>query len=153
MTFTNWIQIFRGFQRLFTVFNFAYPLTLVHGDLHFNNIASRGDNYIFFDWTDACIAPPFFDMMTLFFVDNPKDDSVVELRHTYLSEWLLYASMEALLQAWEIARPLCALHYAVTNQYLVKNLEPRTKHEYKHLLPKHLRYLLTFTEDFVKNDK
>ncbi len=33
MTFTNWIQVFRGFQRLFTVINFAYPLTFILGDV------------------------------------------------------------------------------------------------------------------------
>ncbi len=29
MTFTNWIQVFRGFQRLFPVINSAYPLTYI----------------------------------------------------------------------------------------------------------------------------
>ena len=27
MTFTDWIQVFRGFQQLFSVINSTYPLT------------------------------------------------------------------------------------------------------------------------------
>ena len=31
MTFTKWIQVFRGFQRFFSVINFAYPLIYGQG--------------------------------------------------------------------------------------------------------------------------
>ena len=39
--------------------NYAIPQTLVHGDLHSGNIAVQNDNFIYFDWTDCCVAHPF----------------------------------------------------------------------------------------------
>jgi hypothetical protein len=34
----------------------AVPPALVHGDLHLSNVARRPGGYLFFDWTDACVA-------------------------------------------------------------------------------------------------
>lgn len=45
---------------------FSIPSTLVHGDLHFGNVARSNGNLIFYDWTDACIAHPFMDMLPIF---------------------------------------------------------------------------------------
>ena len=41
------------------------PLTLLHGDLHMNNVAAGPKRPLFFDWTDACIGHPFFDLITV----------------------------------------------------------------------------------------
>ena len=46
---------------------YRIPQTLVHGDLHLGNVALYEDNYILFDWTDSCIAHPFFDMFLFYF--------------------------------------------------------------------------------------
>ncbi|HUM71585.1 MAG TPA: alpha/beta fold hydrolase, partial [Chloroflexota bacterium] len=45
---------------------FAIPEKLVHGDLHGGNVAVQGNDFIYFDWTDACISHPFFDMLNIF---------------------------------------------------------------------------------------
>jgi Ser/Thr protein kinase RdoA (MazF antagonist) len=57
--------------------NCSIPQTLVHGDLHTGNIAVQHDNYIYFDWSDGCVAHPFFDVLT--FMEN-IDDSVEQTR-------------------------------------------------------------------------
>jgi hypothetical protein len=46
------------------------PDTLVHGDLHAGNIGLRGGRSVFFDWTDACVAQPFLDLVT--FLDESE---------------------------------------------------------------------------------
>ena len=38
------------------------PNALVHGDLHLANVARRDGEYLFFDWTDACVTHPFLDL-------------------------------------------------------------------------------------------
>jgi hypothetical protein len=44
---------------------YGIPATLVHGDLHWGNIAIKDENAIFFDWTDGCVCHPFIDLATL----------------------------------------------------------------------------------------
>ena len=45
---------------------FAVPATLLHGDLHLSNVAKGPAGYLFFDWSDACVAHPFLDMIMVF---------------------------------------------------------------------------------------
>jgi len=59
------------------------PEALVHGDLHLSNVALLDGHYVFFDWTDAGVTHPFFDLIDVF---REPDDSVREqLRGAYLS--------------------------------------------------------------------
>lgn len=136
--------------------SYNIPETLVHGDLHLGNVAVDKGNYILFDWTDSCITHPFFDLFDLFFTRSRKSwlkpfntfwkqHSLSSLRDTYLSQWLEYESPERLLKAWEIAKPLCALHHSVTYQYIIATLEPRTKHELSRALPNFLREVIRFS--------
>ncbi|MEO1378551.1 MAG: phosphotransferase, partial [Cyanobacteria bacterium J06635_10] len=123
--------------------SYQIPQTLVHGDLHLGNAVLYQDNYIIFDWTDSCISHPFFDMFELFFIRKniPFLSSVSSLRDEYLSQWTAYEPKSRLLEAWMLAKPLCALHHAVTYQHIVACLEPRAKQEIN-ALPYFLRRLL-----------
>ena len=40
----------------------ALPDTLVHGDFHPGNAFFDGDRAVIFDWSDACVAHPLFDL-------------------------------------------------------------------------------------------
>ena len=63
----------------------SIPQTLVHGDLHTGNIAIQYDNYIYFDWSDGCVAHPFFDVLT--FKENIDDPiEQTRLRDIYLAQ-------------------------------------------------------------------
>ncbi len=87
--------------------------------------------YIFFDWTDSCISHPFFDLFELFFIRSSKFCVnqfqsfwhhyyyIPQIRNTYLAQWLDYESKDRLLEAWTIAKPLCALHHAITYQFII----------------------------------
>ncbi|MGB3637256.1 MAG: phosphotransferase [Rivularia sp. (in: cyanobacteria)] len=119
---------------------YKIPQTLVHGDLHLGNVALYNDNYLLFDWTDSCISHPFFDMFQLFFAEN--NTSVKDLQDEYLAKWNFYEPKSRLLEAWELAKPLCALHHAVTYQYISNCLEPRDKEMFSMALGDFLREIL-----------
>ncbi len=135
--------------------NYKIPQTLVHGDLHLNNIALHEGNYIFFDWTDGCIAHPFFDLFLLSRENNQKSLRMwlenLLIRQSrehewdqYLSQWSHYETKERLLDAWEIARPLAALHHAITYQNMRHILEVRNKQEVISAVPYFLRYVINY---------
>lgn len=134
--------------------SYKIPQTLIHGDLHLGNAVLYKDNYIIFDWTDSCISHPFFDMFELFFLRKniPFLSPVSNLRDEYLAQWITYEPKPRLLEAWTLAKPLCALHHAVTYQHIVACLEPRAKQELN-ALPIFLRELLKCKIEGVMSNK
>jgi len=124
--------------------SFAVPPTLVHGDLHLGNVARSAGSYLFFDWTDACVAHPFFDTISIFEANDPNVQA--RLRDSYLGVWAAYEPIERLLEAWELAMTLCALHQAVSYQHIVATLEVTSKPELASGLSYWLRMLLQSLE-------
>ena len=119
----------------------AVPQTLVHGDLHGGNVGRQNGGYLFFDWTDACISHPFFDMIDIFF---EKDTAVqTQLRDAYLAEWQAVASLPELLDVWALAEVGAAIHHAISYRYILENIEPRARGDLEHMLPFWLRKILT----------
>ncbi|WP_285163443.1 hypothetical protein [Shewanella goraebulensis] len=105
---------------------FKIPNTLVHSDLHIENIApasarhqelNYGDNqrdkgFVFFDWSDGCISHPFIDGTYLFRMDDSEDKQYVI--DAYLSRWSKYGSRDELIQAWQLAEVICYAHQAIS---------------------------------------
>lgn len=118
---------------------YAVPATLVHGDMHMSNVARRTEaapatgHYLFFDWSDACIAHPFLDLIEL--LDEGDAAAQIQLRDRYLAMWTAYEPMERLLAMWEIAYPLCALHQAVSYQAILHHIEPACINEVGWAMP------------------
>ncbi len=100
---------------------YRLPPALVHGDLHGGNIAAPGGTPSFFDWTDASVSHPFFDLPILL----PGEDDAAEsrLRDAYLALWTAYEPPDRLRAAWALARPLGALHHAISYRSLLGSLE------------------------------
>ncbi len=95
------------------------PLTLLHGDLHMNNVAAGPTRPLFFDWTDACVGHPFFDLVTVVHGPIPlagasPDESRTRLRDAHLSAWTDYGSPEQLMDIWRAVEVVGALHHAVS---------------------------------------
>jgi aminoglycoside phosphotransferase (APT) family kinase protein len=123
------------------------PDALVHGDLHLGNVARVGRSYVFFDWTDACVAHPFLDLIE---VHREEDQDVrARLRDAYLSIWTDYGSPEELLELWEVATPLAALNQAVSYRHILANAEPGAVQEIEWWLPHWLRQVLETDFDAV----
>ncbi len=105
--------------------SYNVPYTLVHGDIHMGNIARPNSAFLFFDWTDACIAHPFLDMIDILLAKDPAAQT--QLRDRYLAEWTAYEPMERLLEMWSLVYPLCALHQAVSYQQIIAHCEPAAR--------------------------
>ena len=126
---------------------YRLPHTLVHGDLG-GNILINDEGYAFFDWTDVCVTHPFFDMATIsgaYFDESalPQDaDTDARLRDAYLIAWTGYAERERLLEAFEAAKPLGALHQAMSYMWILTNIAPDARAELEGGLAHWLRILL-----------
>jgi hypothetical protein len=91
--------------------------TLVHGDLHGGNIMRTADGYVPFDWSDACVADRYVDVL-LFLTRVSKDQNVrAAFLERYLEAWP-GVSRAALAEYVELAEPLAAMHQAVTYRAL-----------------------------------
>jgi hypothetical protein len=117
------------------------PSTLIHGDLHTGNVALRNGVYLFFDWTDACIGFPFLDLFEVYFFGQ-QAAAYARLRDAYLAAWQEFETPARLLEAWELARPLCALHHSISYLSIVTNIEPLVRKELFDGLPDYLHRLL-----------
>jgi len=116
------------------------PQTLVHGDLHLNNVARSAGHEQFFDWTDACVSHPFFDLISVF--DQSDSTRQAQLRDEYLAVWSEYASLERLLEAWNLAQPLSALHQAISYQQILVGLEEVAQLDFQDAVPYYVRKIL-----------
>ena len=96
------------------------PETLLHGDLHLGNVAYKGGRYIFFDWTDASVGHPFFDLIV---VHNERDaERKGRSLAASLQSWRAWGDEQVLQRTWRVATPLCFLHHAVSYLYILRNL-------------------------------
>jgi len=87
--------------------------TLVHGDLHAGNLMRVADRFVVFDWSDACVADPFVDVL-MFLTRLPDDEALrTTCRERYLDAWPGLARAEAARYVG-LAEPLAAMHHAVT---------------------------------------
>ena len=100
----------------------AIPATLVHGDLHLGNVARSEGELVYFDWTDACIAHPFIDLLSF---QWEKDESKREaMLDAYLEPWDGAETPERIREAVALAAVVIPLHHAVSYQTIVAGIEP-----------------------------
>lgn len=112
------------------------PATLIHGDLHLGNVASRDGTLTFFDWTDASVSHPFVDMVVIF---GERDEaSRARLRDAYLTIWTGFAPMERLRELWSLAAVVHALHHAVSYGVMLEHIEERARGEVERAVPAYL---------------
>lgn len=102
--------------------SYGLPDTLVHGDLHMGNAARNDQRYYIFDWSDPCVAHPLMDMITPYFFHEDLDGQT-RLRDGYLSQWTEWEPMDRLREAWRLAKPLAALHQAVSYLHILLGQE------------------------------
>lgn len=136
--------------------DYAVPESLTHGDFVSVNIIARGGDTVFFDWSHSSIAHPFFDLPFVLpqpTAGGPSDFYALtltpairaRLEDAYLTPWTSYEPMRRLRQALALARPLAALHYALTfYRYIVPTVEDAV--EWGASVPRLLRVALADAE-------
>ncbi len=131
--------------------SYGLPPTLVHGDLHWGNIALKPEGTIMFDWTDSCIAHPFLDLATLLdLLDAFPEREAAQacLLDRYLAVWTDYAPLERLREAVDLAHALGHLHQAISYLTIINGLETASKDEVAsglpHFLRQHLRTIRAY---------
>lgn len=96
------------------------PATLVHGDIHDENVCLTSHGWVLLDWTDACVAHPFVDLARPLMDATAAERSAVE--SIYGSAW------QGLFPASEIdfsvraARVLGAAHQAETFRRMIDEI-------------------------------
>ncbi len=99
--------------------------------------ALTGPRPVFIDWSDCSIAHPFFSLS--FFDDIMEmegylpdvDDLRERLRTAYLGPWSTFAPMKELVEAFELARPLAAIHNAlIYQQQILPGMQQRWEMHY-----------------------
>jgi hypothetical protein len=109
------------------------PNTLVHGDLHADNIVISDGDYLIFDWTDACIAHPFIDAATfLRYAERASVDQATceRWRDRYLRGWEELASYDVTSRLFELIEPLAAMHQVITYRWLLDSLDPSERWQF-----------------------
>ncbi|WP_076538590.1 phosphotransferase family protein [Shewanella sp. UCD-KL21] len=107
-------------QAISALQQYHLPNTLVHSDLHIENVAQVNGEYVFFDWSDACISHPFIDGTYLFRMPPSADkQQVIE---AYLAQWRQFQPLPKLKQAWSMAEVVCYAHQAVSYAQMINRL-------------------------------
>lgn len=97
----------------------AVPETLVHGDFHLGNVATEAGRLTLFDWTDACVSHPLFDLATVFY-DETQEDAI----EAYVREWSAIVPADRLRRALPLADALACIHHAVSYERISEGMEP-----------------------------
>lgn len=109
----------------------ALPDTVLHGDFHPGNAARVNDTYCIFDWTDSCIAHPFFDLLP--FLHSLRGDEHALTRQQvvdeYLGSWEQYLPRARLDEAWRITQVLGSLFHAIGYLAITENMEEADRWE------------------------
>jgi aminoglycoside phosphotransferase len=127
---------------------FNVPLSITHGDFWSGNTIIRDDGgCLFFDWSDASISHPFFDMP--FFLNEIEAelphvaDAREQILTAYLENWTRYEPMANLRHAYDLAKVLGYLHQALFyHAHIFPNIESHVRWEVQNMLPHLLRHVL-----------
>lgn len=122
------------------------PETLEHGDFHPGNIVDAASRIRIYDWSDACIAHPFFSLLPFFAYNYPTtqmSDDVPRLRAAYLEPWIRFASMEDLVTAAGHARRVAVIQQVMSYRRILQTVEPALRWEWADAIPYFLRMLLS----------
>jgi Phosphotransferase enzyme family len=119
------------------------PATLVHGDLHPNNVNEDDGQFIFFDWTDAAVSYPFVDLVPFHLWDaDGVPDRVERLNNAYLEPWQDLVPARNLQRAQALIGPLGQLYHAQSYFLLVLGIEEEVRWQFYDMWPRLLRRVI-----------
>lgn len=132
----------------FELAEFNLPLTLTHGDFWSGQVIIKDDGKcLFFDWSDASISHPFFDMTTFLAEIDSELPNIPDARSqlvlAYLDNWTKYEPMANLKHAYALAMILGSLHQALFYYvHILPRVESAARWELSGMLTHLLRHIL-----------
>ena len=109
------------------LFSLSIPVALLHGDLHAGNAILDETSLLYFDWTDAAVSHPFFDMIHIFMEEDEAKKTA--LQEAYLLPWEENFPKSDVRRAWKLANALYGLYHAVSYQYIANGIEELVRPE------------------------
>ena len=100
---------------------------MIHGDLHVGNVALVNDQIQFFDWTDAAVSHPFFDIFDIFTVKDPIQRERLET--AYGAVWAEAYPEAVVRRGLRLARVVYGLYHAVSYSAIVNNIGPDERYD------------------------
>lgn len=125
------------------------PYCLEHGDLHCGNIQVTDNGFIFFDWTDGCLAHPFFSLDP-FLAEAPQKPTIRrQLIDAYLAEWQMLLPSIDLEKALRPALKLALAHQTYSYYLIYQAVEPAIRPELGGAVPALTRKTIQALEEEV----
>lgn len=129
------------------------PLSLGHGDFWAGNVMVNMARCVFFDWSESSVTHPFFDLA--FFMSGlnkylAENKTIYHrLRDAYLEPWVIYMEKDKLIKAFELAKPLTALHHVmIYKMIMLPTIEVRAKWEMEKMISFWLRVLIDSMREY-----
>jgi aminoglycoside phosphotransferase (APT) family kinase protein len=110
----------------------------VHGDFHRGNVAIHDDRSVIFDWTDACIAHPFVDLLTFLDMSGPPTtDATVRdrLLDRYLESWTDVMPRRDAAALFRRTEPFITMHHVISYQEILTHLDPTERWQWESHVP------------------
>ena len=101
----------------------GYPDTLTHGDFHAFNVAFTPDRAVIFDWTDACVAHPLFDLYT-FLVGIDDEAARTRYVRAYSDGWQGVLDPDEVAAALTRIAPYACRHQEESYAAIAASVEP-----------------------------
>jgi hypothetical protein len=125
------------------------PDTLVHGDLWGPNVIFRdpvsGKSPIIFDWTDAAISHPFFDIYIV--LTSEKDDGKRKnARQAHIDVWSDILPHKKVMAAFALSEQIAPYYYLLAYRRVELNAPPQSRWELSFLLLRFVRKILEQTK-------
>ena len=120
---------------------YGLPETLVHEEVHENNVIFGSGRYTFTDWSDCSVAHPFFSMLVTertlvhWLSLDENGPELQRVRDAYLEPWTTYAPRAELLEALRLAYRLGMVNRALSWHHGLAMLSKEQKAEYADNVP------------------
>ncbi|MFW6097617.1 MAG: phosphotransferase [Chloroflexota bacterium] len=120
---------------------YGLPETLVHEEVHENNVLYGNGRYTFTDWSDCSVGHPFFTMLVtvrtlVHWLKIPEDSpEMSRVRDAYLEPWATFATRAELLEALALGERLAIVNRALSWRQGLAALPAEEKAEYADSVP------------------
>ena len=130
--------------------SFGIPESLNHGDFHDGNVLLKDGRITFFDWGDGDVTHPFVTLRTFFvsieialdLEDYSFTPEMAELLDIYLAPFQKFASMEELLRAYQVSKPVASVVKTLAWHTTISRMGEDLRKEYAWIVPELLKEFL-----------